>query len=282
VVIRNGTGSIRISGRTALPDSFVLNGREMLVKPMQWNFWRALTDNDNGWKVGGKLGAWKDAPREAVVESLEITHDTAGRAAVEAVVVIPKRKCRIAVKYSAAGAGRLKTEIDFTVAGGGRGIDLPRLGLQFAVPRALDQVTWYGRGPHENYWDRQTSAPVGRYEAKVGEWVTHYVRPQENANRCGIRWFSLSDKQGGGLRVNAPAGESLSISAWPYSMEDLSAAAHDSELPQRDFITVNLDHLQMGVGGDNSWGLPVLDAYRIKSEPSIRWSFTLGSAAQPD
>jgi beta-galactosidase len=143
-------------------------------------------------------------------------------------------------------------------------------------------VTWYGRGPHENYWDRQTSAPVGRYESTVGDWVTPYVRPQENANRCGIRWFSLTDQQGGGLRVNAPPGEPLSISAWPYSMEDLATTAHDSKLPGRDFITVNLDHLQMGVGGDNSWGLPVNAPYRIKPNRSFRWSFTLGAAERRD
>jgi beta-galactosidase len=108
------------------------------------------------------------------------------------------------------------------------------------------------------------------------------VRPQENANRCGIRWFSLTDPQGTGLRVNAPAGKPLSISAWPYSMADLATSTHDSKLPERDFITVNLDHLQMGVGGDNSWGLPVLDAYRIKADQTFQWSFSLGAPEQPD
>lgn len=282
VIARHGGTSIRISARTGLPDSLIVAGREMMVQPMQWNFWRAQTDNDEGWKLNEKLGAWKNAPREALAESLEITYDSVGRAAVEAVIVIPKRKVRIAVKYSAAEAGRVKTEIHFAVAGGDRAPELPRLGLQFAIPRVFDRVTWYGRGPHENYWDRQTSAPVGRYELTVGDWVTPYVRPQENANRCGIRWFSLTDKKGEGLRVNAAPGEPLSISAWPYSMQDLAATAHDSKLPERDFITVNLDHLQMGVGGDNSWGLPVNEPYRIKANRSFQWSFTLGAAASPD
>ena len=279
VVIRNGTGSIRISARSALPDRMVLNGRELLVQPMQWNFWRVPTDNDEGWKFNAKLGAWKNAAREAVVESLEITDDMT---AVEAVVVIPKRKTRITVRYTSVEDGRWNAEIHLTISGGAGAPDIPRLGLQFAVPRDLDQVTWYGRGPHENHWDRQTSAPFGRYESKVSEWVTPYVRPQENANRCGIRWFSLTDPQGTGLRVNAPAGKPLSISAWPYSMADLATSTHDSKLPERDFITVNLDHLQMGVGGDNSWGLPVLDAYRIKADQTFQWSFSLGAPEQPD
>jgi beta-galactosidase len=137
VIARHGGTSIRISARTGLPDSLVVADREMMLQPMRWNFWRAQTDNDEGWKLHEKLGAWKNAPREAVVESLEITHDSAGRAAVEAVVVIPKRKVRIAVKYSAAEAGRLKTEIHFTVAGGDRAAELPPLGRQWQFPRSL-------------------------------------------------------------------------------------------------------------------------------------------------
>jgi beta-galactosidase len=101
------------------------------------------------------------------------------------------------------------------------------------------------------------------------------VRPQENGNRCDIRWLELTDEQGHGLQVSAPSDAPLSMSAWPYSMDDLATAKHNLELPERDFITVNLDHLQMGVGGDNSWGLPVNDPYRIKADRVHRWSFTL-------
>jgi beta-galactosidase len=147
--------------------------------------------------------------------------------------------------------------------------------MQFALPGKFDRVAWYGRGPHENYSDRKTSAPIGRYESSVRDWITPYVRPQENANRCDIRWFTLKDAAGAGLRFDGARGVPLSVSAWPYSMDDLAKAAHDYELPRRDCITVNLDHLQMGVGGDNSWGLPVNEPYRIKPDQAHEWSFTI-------
>jgi beta-galactosidase len=144
----------------------------------------------------------------------------------------------------------------------------------------LDQVAWFGRGPHENYWDRKSSAPIGRYQSTVNEWITPYVRPQENANRCDVRWFSLTDKAGAGLRFAAGVSAPLSFGAWPYSMEDLAKATHDFALPRRDFITVNLDHRQMGVGGDNSWGLPVNDPYRIWPDKIYEWSFTVSPSGR--
>jgi beta-galactosidase len=191
---------------------------------------------------------------------------------VQGVFTIPTRNARIEVRHTLAAGGSLNTDVSFEVAGVNEGPDLPRLGMQFAVPRALDTVRWYGRGPHENYWDRRTSAPVGRYESTVTDWITPYVRPQENANRCDVRWLSLVDGTGTGLRVDAAGTTPLSVSAWPYALDDLEAAKHDFKLPHRNFITVNVDHLQMGVGGDNSWGLPVNEPYRIKPDRRYQWS----------
>ncbi|TWT84213.1 Beta-galactosidase [Planctomycetes bacterium CA13] len=271
--------SIRISSRTGLPDSIVIDGHEMLVQPMRWNFWRALTDNDEGWKVGDKLGAWRDAGDSAIVKSITLT-DNESRPVIDAVVMIPNPKARIRVRHTVAAGAYLKTEATFEVISKRWKPDLPRLGIQFAIPRSFANVAWYGRGPHENYWDRHTSAPIGRYESTVSQWVTPYVRPQENGNRCDVRWLQLQNEQGSGLQINAPPNIPLSVSAWPYSMDDLATAKHNFELPEREFITVNLDHVQMGVGGDNSWGLPVNAPYRIKSDRVYQWSFTLSPIQQ--
>ncbi len=267
--------SIRISARTGLPDSYVVDGRELLVEPMRWNFWRALTDNDEGWKVGQKMGVWKEAGNNTLVQSIKVATSKSKPLVVETIATIPDRRVRIEVRHTVAAGGVLRMDAQFKSLGGGTNPDLPRLGMQFAIPRSLGKVAWYGRGPHENYWDRRTSAPIGRYGAFVADWVTRYVRPQENGNRCDVRWLRFTDERRGGLQVDAGPGQPLSVSAWPYSMEDLSTATHDFDLPKREFITVNLDHLQMGVGGDNSWGLPVNQLYRIKSDQVYRWSFTL-------
>jgi beta-galactosidase len=130
--------------------------------------------------------------------------------------------------------------------------ELPRFGVQFAVPGELEQVTWFGRGPHENYADRRASTEVSRFAARVGEFWHSYTRPQENGYRTDVRWVALTDGAGSGILV---VGQPLvCVNAWPYSMRDLARAKHVNELPRRSQITVNIDAAQMGIGGDDSWG----------------------------
>lgn len=275
ITVQGRDFSLRISSQSGLPDSYVVDGEELLTEPMRWNFWRALTDNDEGWKVGEKLKAWREAGNRATLKSWRWSKDDHGRPVIDAVVTIPNPKSRIKIRHTVADGGLVRCEAEFAVLSERWKPSLPRLGIQFAIPRSYEQVTWYGRGPHENYSDRFTSAPIGRYETSVSEFVTPYVRPQENGNRCDIRWIQMTNAQGSGLRFEAPPSLPLSASVWPYSMQDLESANHDFELPERDFLTVNIDHLQMGVGGDNSWGLPVNDPYLIKADKVYRWSFTL-------
>ena len=131
--------------------------------------------------------------------------------------------------------------------------------------RALGTMTWLGRGPHENYWDRHTGAAVGRYSGRVEDLVHDYVRPQENGNRTDVRWVALTDADGAGLLASGlPL---LSVSAWPYTMEDLEKATHVNELPRRDTITLNLDLRQMGVGGDDGWGARPHAEYTLDAKP---------------
>ncbi len=275
--------AVAFSKKSGLLSSYKIEGVEMLKQPMRWNFWRALTDNDEGWKVDQKLGAWKKAGSQVVVKSMTLEHrntnlyhDTPA-ILISCKAKIPQRGVSIVLNYTVLKLGIIRTEcnFEFDAKKGSRQPDPPRLGMQFAVPEDFDQLAWYGRGPHENYWDRKTSAPISRYESTVSEWVTPYVRPQENANRCDIRWIELTNDAGDGLRIDGTPETPLSVSAWPYSMDDLATATHNFELPKRDFITFNLDHLQMGVGGDNSWGLPVNDPYRIMPDNTYEWSFTL-------
>jgi beta-galactosidase len=143
--------------------------------------------------------------------------------------------------------------------------ELPRFGMQMAVPAALSTMTWLGRGPHENYWDRATGAAVGRYSGKVVDLVHEYVRPQENGNRTDVRWLALTDASGAGILASGlPL---LSVSAWPYTMDDLEKAAHTNELPRRDTITLNLDYRQTGVGGDDGWGARPHADYTLDAKP---------------
>jgi beta-galactosidase len=148
-----------------------------------------------------------------------------------------------------------------------------KMGMTMKIPEEYSNVKWFGRGIYENYWDRKSGAPVGLYELRISDFIHNYVRPQENSNRCDVRWASFTNKNGKGLMItgNLP----LSFSAWPYSLEDLEKATHINELPQRDFITVNIDYKQEGVGGDDSWGAPVHKKYQLHKGKEYTYSFKL-------
>jgi beta-galactosidase len=213
------------------------------------------------------MGVWKDAGEKAALESLT---NRDGR--LEAALRVPAGDTTASLAYALTGEGAVRVEL--TVRPGRAAPELPRVGVSFALPAAYAHVRWFGRGPQENYIDRCRGAAVRLYRSTVEEWITPYVRPQENANRTGVRWIELADAAGSGARIRTD-GAPFGVSAWPYTAVDLSAAAHNDELPRRDAITVNVDAKQMGVGGDNSWGLPVHPEYRLPPEGEYRLAFTL-------
>ncbi len=251
--------AVRVDGQRGWLKSYQVAGRELLAAPLIPNFWRVPTDNDNGWKVPQKMGAWKDAGAQAELQSCGPGTNDDG-ATMTAKLRLSAVKATAQVSYQLRDDGSLRVEMNLETDAGSP--ELPRAGMTFAVPGDLQRLTWYGRGPQESYWDRKSGAAVGIYKSTVDQWITPYVRPQENANRTDVRWLDLSDAKGMGLQVKA-AGQPVGVSAWPYSAADLAAAKHDYQLPHRDFITVNVDGWQMGVGGDNSWGLPVHEEYRL-------------------
>ena len=119
------------------------------------------------------------------------------------------------------------------------------------VPEAYDNLRWFGLGPHETYIDRNTGAATALYSVSVKNDFFLYPQPQESNNKTQVRWFTLTDSKGKGLKV---VGSSpLSVNALPYSQNDLQKAKHTFELKPTNFINLNIDHKQMGLGGDNSW-----------------------------
>jgi beta-galactosidase len=239
---------------------------------MHFNFWRALTDNDRGWKVQTKMAAWRDAGTQTTAEECIATRGADGAVTIEGRVRIPAPDVQASVRH-VVGAGTIDTHVRLELPAGGP--EPVRLGLQCEIPADLATIGWYGRGPHESYRDRWTSAAIGVYETTLDKWITPYVRPQENANRTDVRWIRFTAGDGRGLRISAPAAAPLSVSAWPYTQDDLAAARHDGELPRRERITLNVDHVQMGVGGDNSWGAEVHREYRIATGRTYEWMFRM-------
>jgi beta-galactosidase len=263
---------IRVDGASGWLSSLKLKGVEFLKQPLRPNYWRVPTDNDLGWKVPETMGAWRTAASQAKLKTVEGRSDEAG-SRITAVLELPLEKASQQIVYWLRVDGTLHVESILSLGGNPKTPELPRVGVQFAIPADFSKVEWYGRGPHENYRDRKTGAEIADHSARVENWITPYVRPQDNANRTDVRWMRLSPERGPALLIQGDAP--LGVSAWPYTTDDLESATHDYRLPRRDFITVNVDGFQMGVGGDNSWGLPVHPEYRLRDKDEYRFGFTL-------
>ncbi|MDR2462795.1 MAG: DUF4981 domain-containing protein, partial [Verrucomicrobiales bacterium] len=270
IVSANGT-IIKVDGVRGWVQSLAINGRECLRSPLTPNFWRVPTDNDLGWKVPEKMGAWKNAAEQAELVSLDGASTDEG-AIITANWKLPVKEAALTMRYWLRGDGTLRVTMTLDV--GKEAPELPRVGVQFGVSGQWEHVAWYGRGPWENYRDRKTGAAVGIYRGTVSDWLTPYVRPQDNANRTDIRWIQFTGADGDGIFVRAGA-PLLGVTAWPYTQEDLAVTKHNHELPRRDIITVSVDGFQIGVGGDTSWGMPVHDKYRLKAKGKYEFAFDL-------
>ncbi|UCF36104.1 MAG: hypothetical protein JSU96_14955, partial [Acidobacteriota bacterium] len=147
---------------------------------------------------------------------------------------------------------------------------LPRVGSQFKLGQGFDQMRWYGRGPFENYSDRNLGSPYGVYEGSVSEQFVPYVHPQENGNKTDTRWVTLTDPAGMGILVE---GDDMSVSAHHYTLESLSRAGHVPDLKKGDYLTLNIDLAQSGVGTD-FMGSPPLDEFLLDArEYRLRYRF---------
>ncbi len=212
-----------------------------------------------------RLGAWRRAGQDRKVGKVtaEQISSQVVRVTANAVLSIGQ-DCKYTTTYTVFGDGEVIVAASFE-PGTGRLPDLPRFGMQMAIPGEFDTMSWFGRGPQESYWDRKTGSAVGLYSGPVSEQVHPYVRPQETGNKTDVRWVALTNKEGVGLlAIGMPL---LNASAWPFTMDDLEKATHVNELPQRETITVNLDYQQMGVGGDDSWGARPHPEYTLPGGP---------------
>ena len=166
--------------------------------------------------------------------------------------------------------------------------ETPRIGLTAELIQELDEVQWYGRGPHESYWDRKTGARIGLYRSSVSDLYWPYLRPQENGNRSDVRWFSLINREKGyGILIKGVP--MVDFSAHHQRIEDFESLErtdgrhqdgehvknrHTIDVPTRDLVTLNVDYRQMGVGGDNSWGAQTHDEYKL-TQSKYAFSFII-------
>ena len=252
--------------------SLLYNGVEYIIRTPRVSFWRAVTDNDIGADEPSKLSQWSIAGKYAKYEAVSHTEheDSLEVSFIYRAACIPDFE--YAVTYTAHYDGRLGVSVTYP------GVlwmpDMPVFAIDFKMKKQLSNFRYYGMGPDENYIDRNKGARLGVWQSTAWDNLSAYLNPQECGNRTGVRTLSIFDDAGNGLtfsRKNTP----FEMSILPYSAYELENAAHMDELPNVRYTWIRIAAKQMGVGGDDSWGAPVHEEYRIKADKMMKLEFTI-------
>jgi beta-galactosidase len=262
---------VSIAKATGALTSYRYQGTEQLAAPLLPHFTRPLTDNDRrGWKADKKLKEWFTAAPK--LQSLTLDKSHPSQPSLTSTYTLIEDKTTVRVTYTLNGDGTLRVAYALTPAAGLPNI--PRVGMQMGVRKADSQISYYGRGPMENYIDRRYGFDAGIYTQPLAEFADSYVVPMEYANRTDVRWMQLADQQKTGLLVVADS--LLSMSAWPHTEQNIQKARHTNKLQDAGFVTLNIDLAQMGVGGNTSWDAQAapIDQYQLLAKP-YSYSFYL-------
>ena len=261
-VAPTNNGSITISKTGALT-SWVVNGKEMLQGPLEPYFWKPENDNQNAAHFAERTAIWKDAADKRTVKSIRVE----GRQVI-AEMSLPVG-ADLKLTYDLKADGRIMVNMDYQPTATNIAT-IPKFGMRMRLPADFTQIKYYGRGPWENYPDRKRSAFLGEYEMPLSEYETEYIHPQDNGNRCDVRWFEI-----GNLRIDG--WQPLCIRAWDYGEEDLEGSGHPQDIPRGRFVNLNIDLDIHGVGGADTWGKRTLPQYTIDGNLPHHYSFILSN-----
>lgn len=293
--------SLSIDRKSGNLVSYHVNGVEMVADGfgLRPNFWRAPTDNDYGSKMPSAAQAWKTSSKKLDAKSVTVEKSD-NKVQIIAQYMLPENTA-LTVTYSVYPSGVVHVGYDFRANADSKS-QLPRLGMRMRLPVTMNQVEYFGRGPQENYWDRNWGTNIGLYKSTAEALGYDYVRPQETGHHTDTRWVALYKNRGAGLLVEADG--TLEFNALRNSIEDYDAQesdkpyqwlnrtpdevhdtakaenvlakhTHINDIQPRDFVELSLDHRMMGLGGDDSWGSRPYEPYRVKVSQDVKWGFTL-------
>lgn len=278
VTLSAGNTSVTFNHWNGWIDYLDVDGKPMLEEgyAITPDFWRAPTDNDYGAGTQRKLHAWKNP--EMKMKSFKVVENE-GKAekGVEVVYDMPSVEATLTMTYTLTPAGELVVNEAMTVNKDAKHKpELMRYGMQLVMPKAYNMLTYYGKGPGENYIDRNNGDRLGVYDAKVADQYWGYVRPQESGNKTEVRYWQVKDENGKGLEFYSFAP--MECSTLNYLASDLDDGwdknahqSHSGDLTPRDFSVVKLAARQRGLACVNSWGAIPLEQYRM---PYQDYSFT--------
>lgn len=262
--------------------SYKIDGKELLKAPLMPNYFRALTDNDIDflnftpqWAKFHPFYAWQRATHHTRADKTEVI----------------KNKNAVEIHIAFSTAGLKKSVATYMVYPDGRLYvfhsavptkGMLRFGYQMTMDKSMEYITWYGRGPKPTYIDRKLGSKIDLYKSSVTDFEYRYMRPQESSNRCDVRYFTLTDKNGFGIKVNAYYDNPINFSAYHYTTDGLEKATHINDIPYEDITTVNIDHRQLGVGGDLPGQAFVREPYTMPKGQKQEYSFVITPIGRKD
>lgn len=262
--------------------SYKIDGKELLKAPLMPNYFRALTDNDIDflnftpqWAKFHPFYAWQRATHHTRADKTEVI----------------KNKNAVEIHIAFSTAGLKKSVATYRVYPDGRLYvfhsavptkGMLRFGYQMTMDKSMEYITWYGRGPKPTYIDRKLGSKIDLYKSSVTDFEYRYMRPQESSNRCDVRYFTLTDKNGFGIKVNAYYDNPINFSAYHYTTDGLEKATHINDIPYEDITTVNIDHRQLGVGGDLPGQAFVRETYTMPKGQKQEYSFVITPIGRKD
>ncbi|MBP1223826.1 glycoside hydrolase family 2 TIM barrel-domain containing protein [Flavobacterium sp. 1355] len=277
-VFKSDKTEIVFDKKTGFISSYTFENHPIIKEGYQLrpNFWRAPNDNDFGANLQNYLVAWKQATENPTLVSWTHSVTKDNKVLVKATYDLPQVSAKLELNYEINSNGQLNVKEQLNIDKTKEVVMLPRFGMEIIVPKDFSNVSYYGRGPFENYIDRNYSAKVGLYNQTVSEQYYPYIRPQETGNKTDVRWVELS---GDKLKLTVKSDELLSFTALHFLNEDLDDGTkkdqrHAAELKERDLTSLKIDWKQMGVGGIDSWQAWPMEKYLLR-EKSYQYQFNI-------
>lgn len=281
ITVRGAHFSVQASRLTGALTSYRWGNTELLKTPLMPNFWRAPVNNDYGSKMPQRCAQWKIA---SLYASTAFTPETVKKNSAAVPVkeadgsvsfslvydlpTSPAASCTVAYRVRPCGRVDVQLEYDPVPALGA----MPEFGMIAKLDADYDRVRFYGLGPDENYIDRREGARLGIWSYRAAENLTPYLLPQECGNRTAVRWAEITNARGEGLKLWLNGGE---FSALPCTPHELENAAHGYELPPAAYTVLKMSSIQMGVGGDDSWGARTHEEYLPDITKPLCFRFSL-------
>ncbi|TCO08843.1 glycoside hydrolase family 2 TIM barrel-domain containing protein [Natronoflexus pectinivorans] len=275
VVIEGENFNIRLDKRRGVLGHYRVGNRNLIQGAPEPFFWRAPVDNDFGNNMHRNSTIWRQAGRNKDVRNVTV-EKSQNEVRMEVHFFLRDVQSDYHVIYTVTPDGAVRVDVNYQA--GVEGLpEIPRFGMEMFLSRQYDNFTWYGRGPWENYSDRKLSSHVGIYNSKVADQYVPYTRPQENGYKTDVRWLTLTNDDGFGLRIEGI--QPLSVSALHFHTEDFDPGytkkgQRTVDVFEREDIVLNVDFLQRGIGGDNSWGSHPHREYRLHDD-SYSYSYII-------